>query len=1405
MHRIFGLHDIVVKVFSLVEENRDLYSLARVDRRVSKAALDILWNDITLDKYLYLFRQELAPMGDAQMKSFPGVSLSLSHLDKIKTYAVRVRTLRRGLVFSLAELIAVSAIHRQDPVIFPYLHNLVWHNGHIDELPLLIIFFAPTLKLVNLRDIQPITSDNTLENSYESSMLTPLNGLLTRTIHLQKLYLPIPARSLEAQSDSSATHIPDITDDYRAACETFFDNGAGDYLVEIDIILTPGILRRVGRLSRLRYLRLYQISYQEELEDMLDEDNAKTSTVDNHDNMAPFPSLECLSLRQLKSLSRITMMLFQFSCIPRYEFHAEIELMPSEDDLSWLVHILTNSQRTLKTFGLRVGSESLSRFLPNPESSIRFRTTFRPLLRCVDMRYLFLQIPFQIEFTDSDVRNIVQSCSHLQILYLGENPADMLSIKGITDLAKCPALQYVHLSFSIRKRELSHFFGKTDISEGPAASCPSLERMHINRSTIEVGCAVGTAFLFQVCFPRAELAVIEEPSGVHDGRSSMVERWEEVKEGMKACSVSGASDSPVIYPVVCRGLCPIEDVSSRQEFGYPSSRTVTKSVTLTLASLNAFMSSVHISQLAAIPNPRLNQVVHREECTQCFDNQDLAEGIDVCLSCFNGGCVGMDETRKHAQLHSQKTGHPFSLNIRRILKPSSRRDSSGPPLKKIAIIEESEEEKYTYETTIRCWTYNGNGKLMPELSTNQEVQRLSTAVMQSMSSARKSEVKSWEEEIVACEHTLTLQQHETGPILSSGLAQCVKCDIKDNLWLCLTCGSLGCGRQQYGGIGGNGHGLQHYQESGHPISVKLGTITPEGNADIFCYTCGDSKLDHDLSHHLAMFGINIATQTKTEKSITELQIEQNLKFDFSLTGEDGKALEPVFGPGLTGLRNLGNSCYMASTLQTIFSLPSFKNQYFNAFYDHARICPEPFPANCIDCQMCKMADGLLSGRYSVARSSLSSTAATAVSEPMTVDADPLVHPSPSPVFQEGIKPIMFKDLIGRGHAEFATMRQQDAEEFLAHLLKTLRQQARRTGKNDSNATDIFKFGMQQRLECGVCHGVKYRVDEHDVLSLGVEAKEVGKDEDGKIEYATVGLLDCIANALGVEDIEYRCNRCDRDIFAKKQTLFATFPDVLVVHAKKFQLVNWVPAKLDIHVELPPKDILTLDSFLGKGAQEGEDVLLEDSGSNQPTVQDARPEPSFNEAALEQLQTMGFPLVRCQKALLATGNSDAEVAMEWLFAHMDDSDIDEPIQSQASANPASTASPEQISMLNDMGFTTAQAQKALRETGGDMERAVEWLFNHPDDSGEDNAVAAASSSLTIPTFGGSATLPAKFYLKAFISHKGPSVHSGHYVAHIRTERGWTLFNDEKVVKADDESVEQLKKLAYLYIFERAKDA
>lgn len=43
-----------------------------------------------------------------------------------------------------------------------------------------------------------------------------------------------------------------------------------------------------------------------------------------------------------------------------------------------------------------------------------------------------------------------------------------------------------------------------------------------------------------------------------------------------------------------------------------------------------------------------------------------------------------------------------------------------------------------------------------------------------------------------------------------------------------------------------------------------------GSVDVYCYVCDDAKLDPHLAKHLGNFGIEVAAQTKTEKSMTEL-------------------------------------------------------------------------------------------------------------------------------------------------------------------------------------------------------------------------------------------------------------------------------------------------------------------------------------------------------------------------------------------------------------------------------------------------------------------------------------------------------------------------------------------------------
>ncbi len=79
-----------------------------------------------------------------------------------------------------------------------------------------------------------------------------------------------------------------------------------------------------------------------------------------------------------------------------------------------------------------------------------------------------------------------------------------------------------------------------------------------------------------------------------------------------------------------------------------------------------------------------------------------------------------------------------------------------------------------------------------------------------------------------------------------------------------------CGRKQFGGADGNSHALKHQQETGHAAAAKLGTITPEGGADVYCYACDDSKLDPQLADHLGAFGMQVAGMSKTEKTMTEL-------------------------------------------------------------------------------------------------------------------------------------------------------------------------------------------------------------------------------------------------------------------------------------------------------------------------------------------------------------------------------------------------------------------------------------------------------------------------------------------------------------------------------------------------------
>ncbi|KAI5295380.1 hypothetical protein KEM52_001599 [Ascosphaera acerosa] len=792
--------------------------------------------------------------------------------------------------------------------------------------------------------------------------------------------------------------------------------------------------------------------------------------------------------------------------------------------------------------------------------------------------------------------------------------------------------------------------------------------------------------------------------------------------------------------------------------------------------------------LSGIKPPRPDQPVYREDCTQCFDSIDDEQGLNVCLHCFNGGCAG---PRDHASLHYTRFKHPFALNIQRKRKPRREDDEQGPPQKmsKLAIKAESDEDNYEVTTRLVCY----DGSWQDQQPVPPALQQAIEGVMKAQTNAVREEVKAWEQELQACEHTLLVQQDgqaEAGG-KSRDLSGCTACDLKENLWLCLTCGNVGCGRKQLGGVSGNNHGLEHSDATGHRVVVKLGSITPEGSADVFCYTCGEERIDPELRQHLAHWNIRLEEQEKTEKSLTELQIEQNLKWDFSLAA-DGKEAEPMFGPGFSGLKNLGNTCYLASTMQCLFALGAFQDRYF--LPDEEPPVTER-PAEDLETQMRKMADGLLNGRYA---------------EPPTEQTLSLAGPTDSdPIktsHRKTLAPTMFKALVGRNHPEFSTMRQQDALEFMQHLFKMVSLSPHKDGQR--NPVEAFRFALEQKLQCQDCKRVKYRTDVQDNLSLSVPTRISSQSTAEDPIFEPVTLRGCLDEYTKPETVDMACPACGSTKGFTKRTLFKTFPEVLAVNARRFALRNWVPVKLDIPVEVTG-DQVDLGEYLSPGLQSGEEEIQDDDLASAQHQQQTPVD--FDPGHVMQIVSMGFSEARAHQALKATQGQEPQPdpAIDWILSHMDE---DEPPTAAPAPGPGQSqgANEAQLAQLRDMGIVPAIARQALRETGGDVERAVDWVFSHPDAQGIEEGEgevggAAAQVEASTKAVPGSTELPANFLLSSAICHKGTSVHAGHYVSFVlkevegSAEPVWVLFNDENVVRATD--ADEIKKNAYVYFFKR----
>ncbi|XP_045448082.1 ubiquitin carboxyl-terminal hydrolase 5 [Melitaea cinxia] len=793
--------------------------------------------------------------------------------------------------------------------------------------------------------------------------------------------------------------------------------------------------------------------------------------------------------------------------------------------------------------------------------------------------------------------------------------------------------------------------------------------------------------------------------------------------------------------------------------------------------------------LSKIKIPSSQQLVYKDECVYSFDNPESETGLYVSLTSFLG--FG----RNYVEQYFQKTGNAVFLHIFRDKIPIPEPEQTGDgPEKKITRLAIGVEGGFDPDCGKPKFTYTDhyNVVVLPGFHTFPwPNDSLPDVVKQSVQGALEAEspfkiaemealAGTWDgEKREVSVYSVNLQQLNNGVKVPPSGWKCDKCDLTNNLWLNLTDGTILCGRRFFDGSGGNDHAVEHYRETGYPLAVKLGTITAEGKGDVYSYAEDDMVEDPYLADHLKHFGINVQQLQKTEKSMVELELELNRRTgEWNTLQESGSDLRPLHGPSLTGLTNLGNSCYINSVVQVLFRIPDFIRRYVEGAPEIFSTFPED-PANDFNVQTAKLGVGLVSGRY----------------------ARPADGSSGE---QAGIAPHMFRRVVGRGHAEFTSKRQQDAHEFYLHLLTLVERHSR----HRSDPSESLRFAVEERVQCGESGAARYQARAERHLPLPVplpaadnaaqlrayEQRRAAAEASGQrldpsqIVRPHIPFQACLDSFMKEEVIEqFFSSAVNKKVTARKITRLATFPDYLLIQLKKFTIKeDWTPAKLDVAVDMPWE--VDLSVLRGRGVQPGETLL--------PDAPPDTPAPVYDEALLAKLLDMGFPVEACKKSLYYTNNSGMEAASNWLMEHMTDWDFDskfEPPGSQNTGASANVAVDEaSVEQITSMGFTSAQAARALRSTDGDVARALDWIFSHADQLDSD-VPSAPVQDRTLGCRDG----PEKYKLVAFISHMGTSTMVGHYVCHILHEGRWVIFNDNKVALSENPP----KDLGYLYLYER----